>query len=312
MKKLEHKQRERQNIDCLGLGIMPLDFLFEIPDYPPAGGKRDASALTIQGGGPVPNVLVGLQRLGHSTALITAVADDLPGWLGVNELTREGVDNRFIVWKKGASLMAGGFVEKGSGRRTIVLHRTIGVTPHDLVLAHLPKPRLIHLDGRDLDACIKLASWGRRKGIPICFDIGSVRNDISPILPLVNHLVVADSFALPFTGCRTGRQALARLREYCPGTVVVTEGIKGSIGYENGALVSQPAYRVRSVDTTGAGDAYHTGYLYGLLHGYDLAARMRLGAVIAALKCTRPGARGGAPTLREVRAFIKKRPRTYA
>lgn len=291
---------------------MPLDFLFEIPDYPPAGGKRDATALTIQGGGPVPNVLVGLQRLGHTTALITAVADDLPGWLGVNEVTREGVDNSFIVWKKGASLMAGGFVEKGSGRRTIVLHRTIGVTPRDLVLARLPKPRLIHLDGRDLDACIKLARWGRRKGIPICFDIGSVRNDVSPILPLVDHLVVADSFALPFTGCRTARRALARLRECCPGTVVITEGIKGSIGYENGALVRQPAYRVRSVDTTGAGDAYHTGYLYGLLHGYDLAARMHLGAAIAALKCTRPGARGGAPTLKEVRAFLRKRPRTYA
>jgi sulfofructose kinase len=292
---------------------MPLDFLFEIDDYPPAGGKRDATALTVQGGGPVPNVLLGLQRLGHSTALITAVADDLAGRIGVEEIAREGVDTRFIVRKTtGSSLMAGGFVERDSGRRTIVLYRNIHLKPRDVVTSKLPLPRIVHLDGRDLEACIKLARWGRRVGATICFDIGSTRNDVSPILPLVDHLVVADAFALPFTGCRTVRKALLRLRDYCPGTVVVTEGTKGSLGCEDGQFVRQPAYRVRNVDTTGAGDAFHTGYIYGLLHGYDLAERMRLGAAIAALKCTRPGARAGAPTLRQVKNFLKRNPPTYA
>ena len=292
---------------------MPLDFLFEIEDYPPAGGKRDATALTIQGGGPVPNVLVGLQRLGHSTALITAVADDPAGRIGVEEIEREGVDARFIVRKAtGQSLMAGGFVERGSGRRTIVLYRNIHLRPRDVVTSKLPLPRIVHLDGRDLEACIKLARWGRRAGATICFDIGSVRNDVSSILPLVDHLVVADAFALPFTGCRTARKAFFRLQDCCPGTVVVTEGTNGSLGCEVGQVVRQPAYRVRNVDTTGAGDAFRTGYIYGLLHGYDLAARMRFGAATSALKCTRPGARAGAPTMKQVKAFLRRNPPTYA
>jgi len=291
---------------------MPLDFLFEIGDYPPAGGKRDATALTIQGGGPVPNVLVGLQRLGYSTALITAVADDLPGQIGVDQITREGVDTSFIVRKTtGQSLMAGGFVERGSGRRTIVLYRNIHLKPRDIVTSELPLPRIVHLDGRDLEACIKLARWGRKVGATICFDIGSVRNDISPILPLVDHLVVADAFALPFTKSRTVRQALKKLQDRCPGTVVVTEGTRGSLGSEARQFVHQPAYRVHNVDTTGAGDAYHTGYIHGLLEGCDLAERMRLGAAAAALKCTRPGARAGAPTLRELQGFMKRNPPTY-
>jgi sugar/nucleoside kinase (ribokinase family) len=260
----------------------------------------------------VPNVLVGLQRLGNSTALITAVADDLAGNIGMDEVRHEGVDTRLIVRKTtGQSLMAGGFVERGSGRRTIVLYQEIHVRPRDLVTSKLPRPRIVHLDGRDLEACIKLARWGRTVGAIICFDIGSTRNDVSPILPLVDHLVVADAFALPFTGGRTARQALLRLQGSCPGTVVVTEGTKGSLGCENAQFVRQPAYRVRNVDTTGAGDAFHTGYIYGLLHGYDLAARMRLGAATAALKCTKPGARAGAPTLRQVKDFLKKNPRTY-
>jgi sulfofructose kinase len=312
LNKSTHKSGRLKKIDCLGLGIMPLDFLFEIADYPPPGGKRDASGLTIQAGGPVPNVLVGLQRLGHSTALITAVADDLVGLQGVEETKREGVDTRFLVWKKGSSLIAGGFVERGSGRRTIVLHHSIHLTPRDLDTSHLPIPRLIHLDGRDLAAGIKLARWGRKVGAVICFDIGSMRNDVSAIFPLVDHLVVADSYALPFTHSRTARQALERLKGYCSGTVVVTEGTKGSLGCENGDWGLQPAFRVTNVDTTGAGDAYHTGYLYGLLHGYDLAERMHLGAVVAALKCTKPGARAGAPTMGQVREFLKRKPRTYA
>lgn len=313
MKKSRHRTAAVTRVDCLGLGIMPLDFLFEIGDYPPAGGKRDATALTIQGGGPVPNVLVGLQRLGYSTALITVVANDLPGQIGIEEISREGVETRFIVRKKtGQSLMAGGFVERGTGRRTIVLYRNIHLRPRDIVTSKLPLPRIVHLDGRDLEACIKLARWGRKVGATICFDIGSVRNDVSPILPLVDHLVVADAFALPFTQSRTARQAVLKLRDHCPGTIVVTEGIRGSLGYEAGQFAHQPAYRVRNVDTTGAGDAYHTGYIHGLLEGRSLEERMELGAAAAALKCTRPGARAGAPTLRELKNFLRRNPPTYA
>jgi len=292
---------------------MPLDFLFEVERYPEAGSKRDALSLTIQGGGPVPNVLIGLKRLGHSVALITAVADDLPGKTGAAELKREGIDTRFLIWKKkGVSDTAGGFVERDTGRRTIVLHRTTRVGPREVVTSGLPVPRVIHLDGRDLEACMKLARWGRKVGATVCFDVGSIRNDVSPIFPLIDHLVVADSYALPFTRSRTARQAITKLGRLCPGTVVVTEGTRGSLGCEGDVWSKQPAFRVRNVDTTGAGDAYHTGYIYGLLHGFGLEERMRFGTAVAALKCTRAGARAGTPNLRQVREFLKRGPRVYA
>jgi sugar/nucleoside kinase (ribokinase family) len=291
---------------------MPLDILFEVERYPGPGTKLNGRSLTIQGGGPVPNVLVGLKRLGHTVALITAVADDLAGRIGAEELTREGIGADLLVWKKGSSDTAGGFVETGTGRRTIVLHRTLSVAPRDVVTKRLPIPRVIHLDGRDLQACLKLARWGRRVGATVCFDIGSVRNDVSPIFPLVDHLVVADSYALPFTGCRSAKRATEKLAGLCPGTVVVTEGIAGSIGREAGAYVRERAFKVKNLDTTGAGDAFHTGYIYGLLHGYDLAERLHFGAAVAALKCTRRGARAGAPTLTQVRRFLKGKPQTYA
>lgn len=300
-----------ERIDCLGLGIMPLDMLFEVNKYPLAGSKIDGVGLTVQGGGPVPNVMVGLARMGHRTALITAIADDMAGRMGREELTREKVDDRFVVVKRGTSDTAAGFVERVTGRRTLVLNRVIHVVPGDIATARYPIPRVVHLDGRDLKAAMKLARWGRRMGAIICFDIGSTRNDVSPIFPLVDHLVVADSFALPFTGCRSARGAIGKLREVCPGTVVITEGTSGSLGCEEGQFVRQSAFKVRNVDTTGAGDAFHTGYIYGLLHNYDLSSRLAFGSAVAALKCTRMGARAGIPRLGRVRKFLKGRPEIY-
>ncbi len=306
------KSRPIEEIDCLGLGIMPLDLIFEVASYPAAGSKIDGCGMIVQGGGPVPNVLVGLARMGHRCALISAIADDLNGAVGRRELEAEGIDTRFLVLKRGTSDTAVGWTEKGSGRRTMVLNRVIHVKPRDVVTDRYPLPRIVHLDGRDLEACLKLARWGKRVGAVVCFDIGSIRNDVSPIFPLVDHLVVADSYALPFTCSRTARKAVDKLRQLCPGTIVVTEGTRGSLGWENGTWVRQRACKVRNLDTTGAGDAFHTGYLYGLLHGFDLERRLKFGAAVAALKCTRMGARTGIPTLAQVRRFIASKPRMYA
>ena len=81
---------------------------------------------------------------------------------------------------------------------------------------------------------------------------------------------------------------------------------------EKGNFYRCKAYRVKVADTTGAGDAFHVGYLSGLLDGKDIDERMELGSIVAAIKCTKPGARGGMPTRRELNKFIKGNPKTYA
>jgi sugar/nucleoside kinase (ribokinase family) len=194
----------------------------------------------------------------------------------------------------------------------MVLNRKIHVRPGDLKTSEYPLPRLVHLDGRDLEACIKLANWARKIGAITAFDIGTVRNDVSPIFPLIDHLVVADSYALPFTGTRDPRRAIDNLRKLCPGTVVVTLGVDGQVGWENGEYVSHAAYKVASVDQTGAGDAFHAGYFYALLKGMPLAERLRYGSAVAAIKCTRPGGRDGLPTKRQLERFLKGNPKRYA
>lgn len=294
------------------MGIIPLDFLYTVRRLPEAGEKIDAVDFCMQGGGPVPNALVGLSRLGIKCGVIAVVGDDFFGDLSIRELKNEKIDCRYILHKKLPSAAAVGLIEQGSGRRTIVLNRVIDIKPRDLRLSNLPPPRFVHLDGRDLEASLKLARWARKIGAVVSFDIGSVRNDVSPLLPLVDQLVVADGFAFPFTRTRKATDAIRKLSRLCAGSIVVTEGTNGSTGFEAGRIIRQPAFRVKAVDSTGAGDSFHAGYLYGLLKGFDMAERMKFGAATAAIKCTRPGARAGAPKLRQVTQFLRKNPKTYA
>jgi len=298
-------------IDCLGMGIIPFDLLYTVDHYPDAEMKIDATGLAMQGGGPVPNVMIGLARMGFKTALIATVGDDPIGKLGIDEVRREKVNCRYMIIKKQPSAVATGWVEQGSGRRTMVLGREIFVRPSDLTLSKYPVPRILHLDGRDMEATMKLAIWGKRNGAIVSFDIGSMRNDVSALFKYVDHLVVADGYAFPFTKTHTAKDAIEKLRSLCRGSIVVTEGVKGSTGLEDGRYDYQVAYRVKAVDTTGAGDAFHTGYLYGLLKGYVMAERLKLGAATAALKCLHPGARTGLPTVRQLRAFLKGSPAKY-
>ncbi len=309
---MKSKTKTKAQLDCLGMGIIPLDILFGVKKFPKAGEKVDGSSLTIQGGGPVPNVMIGLARLGCQSALIAVIGDDTFGRLTLSEMQSEKVDTSHFIVKKKKSAVAGGFVEKSSGRRTLVLERRIFVEPKDIKLNRLEVPRIIHLDGRDMPATIKLARWGKKVGAIISFDIGSRRNDVSAVFEYVDHLVVADGYAFPFTRTASARAAIKKLRSYCPGTVVVTEGIKGSTGFENGKYFRQPAFKVKSVDATGAGDAFHSGYLYGLLRECDLAERLRLGAAVAAIKCARAGSRAGLPGKRQLNRFLKGKPKKYA
>ena len=294
------------------MGIIPLDLLFGVKKYPEAGQKIDGTWLTIQGGGPVPNVMIGLSRLGFKSSLIAVIGDDIFGQLTLSELKCEKVDSSQIIIKRKTSAVAAGFVEEGSGRRTLVLERQLFVEPKDIKLKNLRVPRIIHLDGRDMAATLKLARWAKKVGALVSFDIGSMRNDVSAVFEYVDHLVVADSYAFGFTKTTNARAAISKLMKFCPVTIVVTAGTNGSTGCENGRVFGHPAYKVKNVDTTGAGDAFHTGYLFGLLKEKDLKDRLRLGAAVAAIKCTIAGSRAGLPHVKKLNNFLKNRPKKYA
>src|SRR5262249_14493967 len=86
--------------------------------------------------------------------------------------------------------------------------------------------------------------------------------------------------------------------------VAATQGAGGVLAYFQKQYLHVPAFSIKAVDTTGAGDAFHGGFIYGLLNEYSIERTLRFAHAVAARKCQRLGARTGLPTLAEVNAML--------
>jgi sulfofructose kinase len=127
----------------------------------------------------------------------------------------------------------------------------------------------------------------------------------------IDVLIASARFATPLVGEDSpAEKALEALSRFGPKQIVVTRGSKGSVGWNRGKIVSQGAFPVNVVDTTGAGDVYHGAYIYGLLKGWDMKTCMRFASATSALKCRVIGARAGIPTLDAVLSLLETSPGT--
>ena len=94
------------------------------------------------------------------------------------------------------------------------------------------------------------------------------------------------------------------LQKHTPGFLCTTLGHEGTVAFVKGELVYIKGFDVRAVDTTGAGDVFHAGFIYGLLENWEVEEVLRFANAVAALKCRDLGGRKGIPTLEEVKKFL--------
>jgi len=303
--------KSTKTVDLLGQGIAPVDFFVSIYDFPARGQKTNsvpASSLIV-GGGPVPNAACAFAGLGGTASIISSFGDDYWGRFAREEMDRYGVRHDLCLTRKNCpSAVASAWINIDNGDRTIVLdrHPRLFIKPGDINLARLPKPKLILIDGRHVEADTKLARWGKKVGAKVMLDIGSVRNRVEELFPYIDILVCADEYARHFFNTRLIIKAARNFKLLGISEVVITSGTSGSYGIDADEHENrQRAYKVKAVDVTGAGDVYHGAYLFGIQQGWDLAQKMKFASAAAALKCLRPGARLGIPTLRQTLSFMK-------
>jgi len=161
------------------------------------------------------------------------------------------------------------------------------------------------VDGLMLDAAIVAAKQAKALGWTVVMDAGTLRHGTLDLVSYVDVLIASETFADPLVGVETPtEEALQKLSELGPGQVVITLGAKGSIGLSNGNIVHLPAFQIVSKDTTGAGDVYHGGYIYGLLQGWQMPECMAFASAAAALKCQKDGGWRGIPTLGGIKTFM--------
>lgn len=315
------------NVDVVCLGEALVDFL------PDRRGQRvrDVARWTPCLGGAPANVAVGLSRLGAKSALVGATGDDEFGWFLKHGLAREGVDvSRLRQTREGKTGL--GFVSlTKNGERSFMFYRQ--------------RSAETFLDTRDTHGARKLFSRTKvlhagtnsllqpraraavRDALSEAFSAGQITSidpnlrlhlwkDPSVLQRLLSQLVtrcaivkLSDEEISFVTGTSDVDRALKLLERRGVVVGVVTLGARGAAVRFRGETRRVPAPKVKVVDTTGAGDGFSAGLLYGLTRQYGTRAQLeqgdldailghaRLGCIVGSHAVTKLGAVAGLPRL---------------
>jgi ribokinase len=294
--------------DAVGLGLCAWDRILLFDRYPSPDTKVQAVASAASGGGPVPTALAVFSRLGGKAAFIGSVGDDQEGMMIHNDLAAFNVDVTFLSHQvKKRSPCAYIWVDQRNGRRTVALDPG-DVEPLSLqnpALDHILRAPLLLMDGRDGSICMTAAWLCHEGGGQVILDAGSPRSRISELLAVSDHAVVSSDFIKGTFPGKKPTQVLREIHALGPSSVVITTGRFGGYWLEDGKSGHYSAYPTSVLDSTGAGDAFHGGYLFGLLKMWDIKDRCQFASAVAALICQGLGGRAKAPTYKEVRNFQK-------
>lgn len=291
----------------VGLGQCSLDYITLVDGFPAEDAKQEVLDFVIQGGGPVATALVTLSRLGVKTSIIGRVSDDRAGDEIRKGLREEGVDTKGLLVKEGGkSQLAFILVNSAKGSRTICWQRPTvpAITLREIDPAIFKGASFLMLDGLMAEASYHAAAVASKMNIPIMLDAGRMRPGMLKLAYMSDYVVCSEEFV---AGMKLSlKEAFKKLSGGKAKAVTVTLGDKGSFTWHEGKIFMQKAFRVKTVDTTGAGDVFHGAYAFGVLQGWDIKKTVKFASIVAAMKCRKLGGRTGIPTLQEAMRFLKE------
>jgi sulfofructose kinase len=303
-------ERTLQAPKILCAGIAVQDIVMRVQNFPAPGTKVSASEFIITGGGCAANAAVAIARLGGHAAFAGPLggSGDAVSNRILSDLTKEGIDCSGVARVDGGTASVSLILLDATGEKTIATRR--GVNLGD-VLPNDPAKLLAYTDAVLVDnrfpkfvTAVCRAAQARK--IPIVIDLDQATRVDDPLLALGTHVVASAEALFGMTGLQDYKGALERLAEHLSGFVAITDGPKGVYWLEGGELRHLPAFKVRVIDSLGAGDAFHGGFTLSLAEGRTLPDMLRFASATAALKCTKFGGASGAPTRAEVEAFLKQ------
>jgi ribokinase len=294
----------------IGLGQWAYDYLFVTDSFPVPDTKKEVLEWTNAGGGPVATALVSLSRLGVDCDYHGITGDDEAGKRIRESLLNENINIEGLITREGAdSQVAFIAVEKESGKRTIFWKRPSAtpLAPDELPDNFLEGATFLLVDGLMAEASIHAAKKAREKGVPVMLDAGRMREGMIELAHLSDYVVGSEEFARGILEEKTcdPEEAVDHMRSFGAKAATITLGDRGSITVCGEKTFLTPAFKVDAVDTTGAGDVFHGGYVYGLLQKWSIKEVVRFASAFAALKCRKLGGRDGIPNLEETMDFLK-------
>jgi sulfofructose kinase len=292
--------------DVLCVGAVNHDTIALVERLPGHDERMVADRIEVGYGGPVATAAVTLARLGHRVAISASVGDDPEGEQVIAGLEAEGVDVALMVRRPG----------ERTARSVIIVDaathgRAIVTSPYRSRPEHVPLDiaPIVHVDQAGYAAAraaldVTPVSSRPRLSVDGGNPVDGIRFDgiwlYAPTVAMLrSHFGDGD---LP--------QLLACARAAGAGTVVASDGPRGSGWLGDGAEAYAPAFAVEVVSTLGAGDVFHGALLSAILDARSPADSLRWANACAALSCRALDGRSGIPNRDELQAFLTARPET--
>jgi ribokinase len=306
-------------IEIAGLGALNIDHIYKVERI-----LDDGEAVVLETcsspGGSAANTIYGLAKLGMKTGFSGVVGNDDDGRTLLQDFQKVGVDTSRIRIKRGAKTGSVLCLSDKLGKRSLYVLPGANnqLTIDDLDPAYINQARMLLLSSFAQDKQLKVVlELVDRLDSPVklsfapgaLYAVKGLKN-LAPILRRTYLIFLNQSEIRQLTSKDVIAGAESCLKQGCQ-MVVVTLGTgeklkkTAAIGYirdaEHEYIIEPLSRETRAeVDTTGAGDAFAAGFIYGLLKGKGLEECGRLGSIVAQFCITKTGAREGFPTLNEL------------
>ena len=294
-------------VDLAGVGLNATDTVIPLVHYPARGSKTEYRSVSVLPGGQVATTIIACQQWGMSTRYVGKLGDDDAASLHRSEFLRTGVETKLITVPGCSSPQSLILVDEG-GERTVLNRRDDRLTllPEDLDRAWITNARALHIDGHDTAAAICAARWAREAGVPVIADLDELYPQIEELLPSVDYMIASRDFPTRLMDEPDLETALRSMhRRYGNLLTAATLGEQGVLAWDGRHYHSAAAWQVPVIDTTGAGDIFHAGFIYALLQGWPLETQLDFACAAAAINCTAVGARGSIHSLAAIQQLIQ-------
>jgi sulfofructose kinase len=295
-------------VDIVGVGLNATDTIIRLPHFPAFNSKVEFRLSEILPGGQVATAITACARWGLKARYVGKIGDDSFGLLQQDEMRKAGIEAHWIVTPQCQSQSSFILVDEETGERTVLWRRDprLELFPAEIRREWVVRAKLLHVDGHDCAGATEAARWAGLAHIPVTADLDNLYPGVEALLENVDFAITSKEFpdricgeselfvSLPAIASRFGCRLTA-----------ATLGTDGVLAWDRQRFHYSPAFEVRPVDTTGAGDVFHAAFAYALLRGDEIPRSLEFSCAAAGLSCTGMGARGGIASLSEIEELIR-------
>lgn len=275
----------------LFVGLITLDWVYLIEDYPSKNQKIVASDYTVAAGGPATNAAFTFQVLGNQSTLIGVLGSNPLGQLIRTDLSQQGLkiidldQGRFEPPPVSSILVS----QKTGDRSVVSINATKSQISDSANLSEiLPYIDIILIDGHQIPISQHLVQQAKIYQIPIVLDGGSWKPGLETILPFVDYAICSANFHPP--NCLKSEDVFAYLQSMKIPYIAITNGdqpIQYCTPITEGSI---PVPSIQAVDTLGAGDIFHGAFCH-FMFDYPFTEALTKSAEIASQSCLYFGTR---------------------